>query len=160
MVYFYSWGEPTNLRNRRIRTRENRGVAVVPSKCRHATLEKATITDKFPPPYEVLPHTAAYRAVGRKRQNCGPVRPAHSGVTLVHVTNICHLRILDTSCERSTCTNWYEVQTNKWPVARFSPVSITPPMLHIHLHLHLFLQEGQTCEAWEPSNRHCSFGNR
>jgi hypothetical protein len=124
VVYFYSWGEPTNLRNRGIRTREKRGVAVLSSNCRHATLEKATITDKCPPPYEVLPHTAAYRAVGRKRRNCGPVRSAHSGVTLVHVTNTCHLRRHDTSCERSTCTNGHEVQNYKWPVARF-PLSVS-----------------------------------
>ena len=109
VVYFYSWGNPTDLRNRGIRTREKRGVAVLPSKCRHATVEKATITDKFPPPYKVLPHTAAYRAGGRTGQNGDPVRPAHSGVTLVHVTNICHLRIFDTSCEQSivqTGTNY------------------------------------------------------
>ena len=31
-------------------------------------------------------------------------------VTTVHLTNICHLWTLDTSCERSTCTNRYEVQ--------------------------------------------------
>jgi hypothetical protein len=37
----------------------------------------------------------------------------------------------------------------------FSPVSIIPPMLHTML-----LPETQTGEAWEPSSKQCSFGNR
>ena len=118
MVHFYAWGPNKLAKPRNINPRKER-VAVLPSKCRHATLEKTTITAKFPPP-----HAAAYRAVGRKRHNCGPVNPAHGGVTLAHVTNICHLRILDTSCERSTCTNEHQVQNYKWPVARF-PLSVS-----------------------------------
>jgi hypothetical protein len=42
----------------------------------------------------------------------------------------------------------------------FSPVSIIPQMLHTYLRYISVLPEGQTVEAWEPSKKQCSFGNR
>jgi hypothetical protein len=44
-------------------------------------------------------------------------------------------------------------------VLRCYPVSIIPPMLRTHFHLQAALTR-KTDEAWEPSKKQCSLGNR
>ena len=52
----------------------------------------------------------------------------------------------------------------KWQVFlrgfRFSLVNIIPPVLHTRLHLSVTVTRVQTGDAWEPSEKERSFGNR
>ena len=45
-------------------------------------------------------------------------------------------------------------------VVQFSPVSIIPSALQTHLHLHVALTRRKNGEAWRPSKKQRSFGNR
>jgi hypothetical protein len=42
----------------------------------------------------------------------------------------------------------------------FAPVYVIPPVPHTVFIYILLLPEGQMGEAWEPSKKQCSFGNR